>query len=214
MLRLHNRELRGRVLRGCLKICDKSNNPLTLIPSWFLFLSEGKQMKFVVHAVLALALALMTSAGQAAAPSAAHLKAVQDLLGVMQVDKVLLGVASRSHYQSQAQKQAVFDKLGKTPPDEVVRRLAPSLTQVISFDTALEMTRFYNSPYGKQVIYRKYNKRGGIIMPGMRELISPEEKKERKRSAYVQASKELADAEPVIEHEAFKLLQQINKEKR
>ena len=171
-------------------------------------------MNLVVRAVLALSLALMASAGQAAAPSPAHLKAVQDLLGVMQVEKVLLGVASRSRYQSQAQRQAVFDKLGKTPPDEVVRRLAPSLTQAISFDTAIEMTRFYNSPYGKQVIYRKYNNRGGIIMPGMREVVPPEEKKERKRPAYVQASKELAVAEPVIEHEAFKLLQQIDKEKR
>lgn len=32
--------------------------------------------------------------------------------------------------------------------------------------------------------------------------------------AHVKASKELADAEPAIEHEAFKLLQQIDKEKR
>jgi hypothetical protein len=171
-------------------------------------------MKFVVQAVLGLSLVFAASAGQAAAPGPAHVKAVQDLLGVMQIEKVMLGVASRSRYQSQAQKQAVFDKLGKTPPAEVYRRLAPSLAQVISTGTALEMTRFYNSPYGKQVIYRKYNNRGGIIMPGMRAAVPPEEKKERNRAAYVQASKELADAEPVIEHEAFKLLQQIDKEKR
>jgi hypothetical protein len=171
-------------------------------------------MQLVIRAVLALSLVFAASAGQAAAPSPAHLKAVQDLLGVMQIEKVLLGVASRSRYQSQAQKQAVFDKLGKTPPAEVVQRLAPSLVPVISQETATEMTRFYNTPYGKQVIYRKYNNRGGIIMPGMREVVAPEEKKERKRPAYVQASKQLADAEPAIEHEAFKLLQQINKEKR
>jgi hypothetical protein len=171
-------------------------------------------MKLVLRTLLALSLVLFASAAQAAAPSPAHLKAVQDLLGVMQVEKVLLGVASRSRYQSQAQKQAVFDKLGKTPPDEVVRRLAPSVAQVVSLDTATEMTRFYATPYGKQVIYRKYNNRGGIIMPGMRERVPPEEMKERKRPAYVKASKELADAEPAIEHEAFKLLQQINKEKR
>ena len=41
----------------------------------------------------------------------------------------------------------------------------------------------------------------------------PEEKKERKRAAYVQASKELADAQPAIEREAFKLLQLINTQK-
>jgi hypothetical protein len=52
------------------------------------------------------------------------------------------------------------------------------------------------------------------MMPGMKPVVPPEEKKERKRAAYVKASKELADAEPVIEREAFKLLQKINTEKR
>jgi hypothetical protein len=51
-------------------------------------------------------------------------------------------------------------------------------------------------------------------MPGMKAAVPPEELKERKRAAYVQASKALADAQPMIEHEAFKLLQLINKEKR
>jgi hypothetical protein len=50
-------------------------------------------------------------------------------------------------------------------------------------------------------------------MPGMRTVVAPEEKQERKRAAYVQASKELAAAEPAIEHEAFKLVQSISKEK-
>jgi len=51
-------------------------------------------------------------------------------------------------------------------------------------------------------------------MPGMVAAVPPEEQKARKRAAYVKASKELADAEPVIDHEAFKLLQKIDKEKR
>jgi hypothetical protein len=132
----------------------------------------------------------------------------------MQVENVLRGVASRSRYQSDAQRKAVFAKIDKTPPAVVYQRLAPALTSVISADTAAEMTRFYHTPYGKQVIYKKYNNRGGIMFPGMREVVPPEEKKERKRAAYVNASTELAKAEPVIEHEAFKLLQEINKEKR
>jgi hypothetical protein len=132
----------------------------------------------------------------------------------MQVEKVLRGVASRSRYPSEAQRQAVFAKLDKMPPAEVYQRLAPQLAHVISADTATEMTRFYNTPYGKKVIYRKYNSAGQILMPGMRPVVPQEEQKERKRAAYVQASKQLADAEPVIEHEAFKLLQQIDKEKR
>jgi hypothetical protein len=170
-------------------------------------------MKFAVLAVLALSL-VFAPAAQAAAPAPSHVKAVQDLLGAMQAENVLRGVASRSRYQSDAQRKAVFAKIDKTPPAEVYQRLAPALAAVISSDTAAEMTRFYHTPYGKQVIYRKYNNRGGIIFPGMREVVPPEEKKERKRAAYVNASTELAKAEPVIEHEAFKLLQAIDKEKR
>jgi hypothetical protein len=183
--------------------------------------SEGNLMKFVVQAVLGLSLvfvapafAATTSTAQAAASSPAHVKAVQDLLGAMQIEKVLRGVAARSRYSSEGQRQAVFAKLDKTPPAEVYQRLALPLAHVISANTANEMTRFYNTPYGKQVIYRKYNSRAQIIMPGMTTVVPLEEKKERKRAAYVQASKELADAEPAVEHEAFKLLQLINKEKR
>ncbi|MGH8855516.1 MAG: hypothetical protein ACREWI_14735 [Telluria sp.] len=179
-------------------------------------------MKFVAQTLLGLSLVSIHPAfaataappAQAAAISPAHVKAVQDLLGAMQIEKVLRGVAARSRYQNDAQRQAVFAKLDKTPPAEVYRRLAVPLAPVISADTATEMTRFYGTPYGKQVIHNKYNSATQIIMPGMKTVVPPEEKKERKRAAYVQASKELADAEPVIEREAFKLLQLINKEKR
>jgi hypothetical protein len=179
-------------------------------------------MKFVVHAALGLSLACAAPAfaataapaNQAAAAAPAHVKAVQDLLGAMQVENVLRGVAGRSRYANDAQRKAVFAKIDKTPPAEVAQRLAPALAPVISADTASEMTRFYNTPYGKQVIHRKYNSGVQLSMPGMTTSVAPEEKKERKRAAYVQASKELAAAEPAIEREAFKLLQQINKEKR
>jgi hypothetical protein len=188
--------------------------------------SEGKLMKlklkFAVQAVLGLSLVSVAPAFAAtaapAAPAAvsnqAHAKAVQDLLQSMQFEKVLRGVAARSRYQSEAQRQAVFAKLEKTPPAEVYRRMAPSLLPVVSAATATEMTRFYNTPYGKQVIHKKYNSGAQLNMGGAKAAIPQDEKKERKRAAYVQASKELADAEPMLEHEAFKLLQQINKEKR
>jgi hypothetical protein len=141
-------------------------------------------------------------------------KAVQDLLGAMQIEKVLRGVAARSGYQSEGQRKAVFAKLDNTPPAEVYRRLAPQLVHVISADTAIEMTRFYHTPYGRQVIHRKYNSGAQVMMPGARAAVPAEEKKERKRAAYVLASKELASAEPALEREAFKLLQLINREKR
>jgi hypothetical protein len=179
-------------------------------------------MKFVVQAVLGLSLvtaapvfaAAPAPVAPVAVPTAAHVKAVQDLLGAMQIEKALKGVAARSRYQSDAQRQAVFAKLGNTPPAEVYQRLAAPVARLVSLDTATEMTRFYNTPYGKQVIHRKYNSSTQIMMPGMKPVVPPEEKKERKRAAYVQASKELAEAEPAIEREAFKLLQQINTGKR
>jgi hypothetical protein len=181
-------------------------------------------MKFAFQALLGLSLvfanpafaATAAPAAQAAASGPAHVKAVQDLLSAMQVEKVLGGVAARSRYQSEAQRRAVLAKVDKVPAGEVYQRLAPPLAHVISADTATEMTRFYNTPYGKQVIYRKYNSTAQMIMPGMRTVaaVPLEEKKERKRAAYVQASRELAAAEPLIAHEAFNLLQQINKEKR
>ncbi|MGB9108123.1 MAG: hypothetical protein WCC39_05515, partial [Telluria sp.] len=63
-------------------------------------------------------------------------------------------------------------------------------------------------------IYRKYNSGAQLVMPGATAAVPAEEKKERKRAAYVQASKALAAAEPAIDHEAFVLLQAINKEQR
>ena len=179
-------------------------------------------MKFVVHAALSLSLVFVSPAfaasaapaAPAAAISPAHVKAVQDLLGAMQAEKLMRGVAARSRYQSDAQRQAVLAKLGKVPPAEVYQRLAAPLASVISLDTATEMTRFYTTPYGKRVIHNKYNSASQIVMPGMTATVPPEEKKERKRAVYVKASKELAHAEPMIEREAFKLLQMINREKR
>jgi len=176
-------------------------------------------MKFAVQAVLGLALACVNPAFAApAAPvvagAPAHVQAVQDLLGAMQVDKVLVGVAARSRYANEAQRQAVYAKIDKTPPADIYRRLAPPLTQAISAETALEMTRFYRTPYGKQVIHKRYNSGPQIQMPGMRASVPAQEQKERTRAAYVQASAALAAAEPAIDREAFKLLQQIDKEKR
>ena len=179
-------------------------------------------MKFVVQTLLGVLLVVANPAFAAAtaptaetgSPSPAHVKAVQDLLSAMRIENVLRGVAGRSHYPSDAQRKAVFAKIGMTPPAEIYQRMAPPLAHAISIDTAIEMTRFYNSPYGKQIIYKRDNSRAQIMIPGMVAAVPPEEKTERKRAAYVQASKELEDAEPVIDHEAFLLLQQINKGKR
>ena len=171
-------------------------------------------MKFAVSAALALTLVFAHGACAAAPVTPAHVQAVQDLLGAMHVEKVLNGVAARSRYANEAQRQAVYAKIDKTPPADIYRRLAPPLAQVISADTAIEMTRFYSTPYGKQVIHKRYNSGAQIQLPGMRMGVAPDEQKARRDPAYVQASQQLADAEPAIDREAFKLLQQIDKEKR
>jgi hypothetical protein len=179
-------------------------------------------MKFAVQAVLGLSLiatapafaATPAPATMTAALTPAHVKAVQDLLGAMEVENVLRGVAARSRYPTEAQRKSVFAKLDKMPPAEVYQRLAPQLAHFITADTAVEMTRFYRTPYGRKVIHDKYNSSAQMIMPGMTAAVPAEEKKERKRPAYVRASKELADAQPMVEHEAFKLLQVIDREKR
>ena len=182
-------------------------------------------MKFAAQAVLGLSLVFAAPAFAATAPAAApaplrasadpvHLKAVQDLLGAMKVEKTLNTVAGRSRYPTEAQRTAVYAKINKIPPAEICQRLAPAMAQVISTDTAVEMTRFYQSPYGRQVIEKKYTSRPQFVMAGMAEAVPAEEKKERKRPSYVRASKELAEADPVLQHEAFKLLQAIDREKR
>lgn len=179
-------------------------------------------MKFLAHAALGVSLAFAAPAfaatpapaAQTAVPAAAHVKAVQDLLGVMHTEYVLRGVASRTRFPSEAQRKAVYAKLDKMPPAEVSQRMAPALARVISLDTAVEMTRFYNTPFGKKVIHNKFNSGAQVMLPGARPYVPPEETKERKRAAYVLASKELADAEPAVQSEAFKLLQAISKETR
>jgi len=179
-------------------------------------------MKFAIRAALGLSLLLAAPAFAHAAPTAvqtaalmpAHVQAVQDLLGAMQIDKALRGVAGRSSYTNDAQRRAVFAKLDRTPPAEIYQRLAPQLAHFISADTAAEMARFYRTPYGKRVIRERYDSRAQIIIPGMAPAVAPEERQARKRAAYVKASKELADAQPMIEREEFKLLQKIDKEKR
>ena len=179
-------------------------------------------MKSMLHLALASALlvaapafaAPAASTTQSAAPAAAHVKAVQDLLGAMHAEYMMRGVAGRTRFPSEAQRKAVFAKLDKMPPAEIHQRLAAPVARVVSLDTALEMTRFYNTPYGKQVIHNKYNSGVQVMLPGAKQGIAPEEKKERKRPAYVTASKELADAEPAIQSEAFKLLQAISNQAR
>lgn len=178
-------------------------------------------MKFVKM----LGVAAMIAAGsmgvsvQAAAPAPSkvitvgHVKAVTDLMAAMQAEKMMRTTAALSQYANEAQRAAVFAKLDKVPAAQIYARLAYPLAKFISVETAIEMTRFYNTPYGKQVVYKMYNSSGGMQGMGLGEAKTADaaEKKEMKRPEYVKAKRELGEADSAIHHEAFVLLQAISK---
>ena len=177
-------------------------------------------MKCAVQLMFGMSLAAGALAAPTAAPAvpaaaaaspAAHVQAVQELMAAMQTEKMIRNTASNSRYASEAQRKSVFDKLAKVPPAVIHQRLAAPVAKVVSAETAAQMTRFYNSPYGQKMLHRKYNS-GPSMMMGQETTLSPAEKKELKRPEYVKASKALAEAEPAIEHETFVLLQAIIKQ--
>jgi hypothetical protein len=151
----------------------------------------------------------------AAVPAAAvitvgHVQAVTDLLAAMQMEKMMRTITGSSRYASEAQRAAAYAKLEKVPPAQIYARLAYPLARSISAETASEMARFYSSSYGKKVVYRMYNSRASYG-----EQAGPpataDERKDMQRPAFIKASKALAEADGVIRHEGFVLLQSIAK---
>lgn len=146
----------------------------------------------------------------AATPNAAQLQAVRDLMAAMQAEKLMRTTAGASRYASDAQRQAVMDKLSKVPAPEIHQRLAAQVARLISAQTALEMTKFYSSSYGQRLLHQTYN--GGPSMYGVQDpKPSGAEKAQLKQPALVKARQEFALAEPAIKHEAFVLLQKLIK---
>lgn len=177
-----------------------------------------KFVKMLGVAAMVAATSMSQAAPAAAAPAPSkvitvgHVKAVSDLLAAMQAEKMMRTTASTSQYANEAQRASVFAKLEKVPKEQIYARLAYPLAKFITAETANEMTRFYNTPYGKQVVFQMYNSSGGMQGMGLGEpKLTAAEKKELKRPEYVKAKKELAEADSAIHHEAFVLLQAISK---
>ena len=175
-----------------------------------------KLMKTLSLAVLIATSAVSFAAAPAAAPAkvvtVGHVKAVTELMAAMQAEKLMRTITGTSRFNSEEQRAAAFAKLEKVPPAQIHARLAYPLAQVISAETATEMARFYSSPHGKKIVYKMYNSAGTFGEP----LTAAEKTAERndlKSPAYLKASKELAAADEAIRHEAFVLLQAINKAK-
>lgn len=171
---------------------------------------------------LGLAVLIASSAGSfAAAPTAApaagvitvgHVKAVHSLMEAMQAEKLMRTITGTSRFASEEQRAAVYAKLEKVPAQQIYARLAYPLARTISAETANEMARFYASPYGKKVVYQMYNSKGSFGEPAMPPA-TPAERKYMQRPEFIKASKALAEADSVIRHEGFVLLQAINKAK-
>jgi hypothetical protein len=58
------------------------------------------------------------------------------------------------------------------------------------------MSRFYHTPYGKQLIHKKSNSGAQIIVPGMTTVVPLEEKKERQK----QTLRKVSTKEKVCRH--------------
>jgi len=174
-----------------------------------------KSMKALGLAVLVVSCSLSFAPARAAAPAAAvvtvgHVRAVTDLMAAMQMEKMMRTIAGSSHYASEQQRDATYAKLDKVPPAQIYARLAYPLARTISEETASEMARFYSSSYGKKILYQQYNHKASLGEPAL-PAPTAAERKDMKRPAFIKASKSLAEADDVIRHEGFLLLQKIAK---
>lgn len=168
---------------------------------------EARKMLAAAGMVMAAALANAATP----APDAAQVKAAHDLLASMQAEKMLRTTAGMSKYPSPADRDLMMAKLYKTPPETVYNRLALPVARLLSAETAVEMTRYYQSSYGKKVLQQTYN--GPAQLYPTDPTPTAAEKAALKKPAYVKADKEFKAAEPGIHHEAFLLISEINRAK-
>jgi hypothetical protein len=174
-----------------------------------------KLMTTLGLAVLIASSSCALAAAPAPAPAAfvvtnGHVRAVTELMAAMQAEKMMRSITGSSRYASEAQRSAAYAKLEKVPPTEIYARLAYPLARTISAETATEMARFYATSYGKKIVYDMYNSRPSIGQP-VAPVATAAEREDMQRPQFIKASKELADAQSVIRHEGFVLLQSIAK---
>jgi hypothetical protein len=140
-------------------------------------------------------------------PDASQVKAAHDLMASMQAEKMMRMTAGMSQYASPAQRKEVMDKVIKLDPEMVYTRLATPVAKLLSTETSLEMTKFYQSSYGKKILQNTYNS-GASFGPSTPKPTAAEQA-ELKKPAYVKASKEFKANEQAINHETFVLLKSV-----
>lgn len=153
--------------------------------------------------------ALLAGAAYAATPNpdAAQVKAAHDLMAAMQAEKMMRMTAGMSKYASPEQRKQVMDKVIKLQPEFVYTRLATPVAKLLSTETSLEMTRFYQSSYGKKVLHDTYNSSAQMYATAPKPTAA--EQAELKKPAYLKADKEFKANEQAIHHETFVLLKEI-----
>lgn len=140
-------------------------------------------------------------------PDAAQVKAAHDLLAAMQAEKMMRMTAGMSRYASPEQRKQVMDKVIKLQPEFVYTRLATPVAKLLSTETSLEMTRYYQSSYGQKVLHDTYN--SAAQMYPTKPKPTPAEQAELKKPAYLKAEKEFKENEQALNHETFVLLKEI-----
>jgi len=147
------------------------------------------------------------AAAAAVTQDPAAVKAAQDMLAAMQAEKMVRSVAGASRYPNEQSRAAAMAKIDKLAPADVYKRLAAPVSKLVSAETANEMARFYQSPYGQKVLKQQYNS-GPSFGDGAPQA-SKEEKAALKKPAYIKASKEFDAAQPAIRHEVFVLVKSL-----
>ena len=163
-------------------------------------------MKFVAAFLTS---ALLAGAVHAATanPDASQIKAAHDLMAAMQAEKMMRMTAGMSKYASPDQRKQVMDKVIKLQPEFVYSKLATPVAKLLSTETSLEMTRFYQSSYGQRVLHDTYNSSAQLYPTQPKP--TPAEQAELKKPAYLKAEKEFKANEQAINHETFVLLKEV-----
>ncbi|WP_035374803.1 hypothetical protein [Pseudoduganella violaceinigra] len=167
-------------------------------------------MKFISAILLAVSLA---GSAQAANPNpdAAQVKASHDLLVAMQAEKMMRMTAGMSRYPTPADRERVMAKVMAVPAESIYSRLAVPVARLLTQETALEMTHYYQSSYGQKVLNNIYNS-GAQLYPSVPKATAAEQA-EMKKPAFIKADREFKANEQAIHHETFVLLQAIIKGK-
>ncbi|WP_342113569.1 hypothetical protein [Pseudoduganella sp. OTU4001] len=144
-------------------------------------------------------------------PDANQVQAAHKLLTAMQAEKMLRMKAGMSRYATPQERDRIMGKVMATPSEYVYTKMAKPVARLLSPETVVEMTRFYESTYGKKVLDSIYNS-GAQLYPTMPKATKSEQA-ELKKPAYLKADQEFKANERAIQQETFLLLKEIAKTK-